>query len=620
MISLFEQMLQISVLSSGLILILLSLRWLVGSVVPPRYFHIVAVCIAIRILLPFQLPTIYSVSPTFLSQEYGNSLSSNSSYEHPVFETQPKISFPQSTSNTLPKPLAQSTIGVIGLVFIFWLAGVVGLLVGALLRVIACWRIRWVPISPQSRAYLVFLQCLSELKVKQVIVLGNSSELSSPSVMGFVSPRILLPSGCIDHLKESELKGILFHELGHILRADLFTMGIIQLALCVHWFNPLCWLLFYAAESDCESACDAFVLSKLKVCERPGYGNVLIKILRWAQSSPTTTFGSLHMVSFRSQIKHQLKNRMKLINQYSYSNRRFLNGYVVIGLLVLAGVSVNFAKPPQASNVAPDFSVLSRNSEWHVILTIDDSKPVRMEVEINPSKPATLEAIQEFSYPSEFEPAKMVDIKTGFVAAIPQVPKAFVTKNIGWTITLNLSLEKEVCSLAGESSYTSADMQESGVYGEKSKPIYTDDPWVLASVPESQRKNLRGQHALLSENIGFQPTFQTQTTAFVIFAEPGKEYSLRLLKGGDWIHATLRLEPGHAANAATVEERTSASTERTGPKLIKGATYPVGIAIPGKTGFVKSPYAPTETDVDVKGYANGDLVRCPFSNKIFRVP
>ena len=48
--------------------------------------------------------------------------------------------------------------------------------------------------------------------------------------------------------------------------------------------------------------------------------------------------------------------------------------------------------------------------------------------------------------------------------------------------------------------------------------------------------------------------------------------------------------------------------------------YPSGIAVPGKAGFVRSPYAPSKGEIDIRRYPKGTAVKCPFTGKIFVVP
>jgi hypothetical protein len=49
-------------------------------------------------------------------------------------------------------------------------------------------------------------------------------------------------------------------------------------------------------------------------------------------------------------------------------------------------------------------------------------------------------------------------------------------------------------------------------------------------------------------------------------------------------------------------------------------SYVYGIPIQGKPGFVRSPYAPSKGEIDIRRYPKGTQLKCPFTGKIFIAP
>lgn len=98
--------------------------------------------------------------------------------------------------------------------------------------------------------------------------------IATPFVLGFFYPRIYLPTT----LSASEREYILCHEQHHIRRGDHIFKVLAFLALCLYWFNPLCWVAFCLAGKDMEMSCDEAVLKKLGGSVRADYAASLLKL------------------------------------------------------------------------------------------------------------------------------------------------------------------------------------------------------------------------------------------------------------------------------------------------------------------------------------------------------
>lgn len=96
--------------------------------------------------------------------------------------------------------------------------------------------------------------------------------VKSPFIMGIFRPRVYLSSA----LCEREMDYILAHESAHLKRKDHWWKALGYLLLCIHWFNPLCWMAYSLLCKDIELACDEKAAKNMTFHEKKEYSKVLL--------------------------------------------------------------------------------------------------------------------------------------------------------------------------------------------------------------------------------------------------------------------------------------------------------------------------------------------------------
>ncbi|MCI8623915.1 MAG: M56 family metallopeptidase [Provencibacterium sp.] len=146
------------------------------------------------------------------------------------------------------------------------------------------------------------------LGVKRPVELVVCPLVPTPLLTGFFRPCIVLPTVC---LPESDFQYIVLHELLHYRRRDMFYKWLVQLVLCLHWFNPLVYWMSREIARACELACDEAASQRLDAEGRRAYGDMLVHAARagsgcWGPSPALTL----------NESAEQLKERLGAIMSF----------------------------------------------------------------------------------------------------------------------------------------------------------------------------------------------------------------------------------------------------------------------------------------------------------------
>ena len=159
-----------------------------------------------------------------------------------------------------------------------WLAGAGVFLAAGVIRQIRFQRkMKRTNLSVEDEKTLDQLKtCRQALKIRRPMKLVSNSLVSSPMLTGIFNSVLILPEVALD---DHELRVILYHELTHLKRRDIWLKLLAFVANGVHWFNPAAYVLRRELDAYCELSCDEQVVSGMDEAQRRFYGRTILNVL-----------------------------------------------------------------------------------------------------------------------------------------------------------------------------------------------------------------------------------------------------------------------------------------------------------------------------------------------------
>jgi hypothetical protein len=184
---------------------------------------------------------------------------------------------------------------------------------------------------------------------RRPVQLCLSQDIDRPSVIGFFSPRILLPAALLAELSSAELEQVILHEMEHLRRADDWTNLVQKLVLVLFPINPVLLWIEHRLCSERELACDDGVLRRTRA--RKAYARCLAHL---AEHSVLRRGATLALGAWER--KTELSRRVyRILRQpdaaFTTSPARWVVGLLAVGLVAGAG---ELARSPQLVRFAPE--------------------------------------------------------------------------------------------------------------------------------------------------------------------------------------------------------------------------------------------------------------------------
>ena len=307
----FAKLVSLSLLANWLIVAVIFLRILLRKA-PRRIVCMLWAVVALRLVFPFSIESPVSMVPqtTSVIQETVNT---NLIHPEPVPSGAAPAQIPENQ-----KAITESSQPQVSAFPIVWCIGLCCML-----------------------GYFLFSYIRMRHLVMEAIPETNDiwicDAVTTPFILGFIRPRIYLPSGSCGPAKSH----VIAHERSHLSRKDHWWKPLAYVLLSIYWFDPFVWIAYFLVCRDIEFACDEMVISHFGLAEKKAYSAALLDCSggkRLVLACPVA-FGETAVVR-------------RVRNILNYKKPRFW--VVLVSVAAILATALGFLTVPK-KQAAPDF-------------------------------------------------------------------------------------------------------------------------------------------------------------------------------------------------------------------------------------------------------------------------
>ena len=337
-------LLQMSFLGTVIILLIVVLRAVLINRLPKKTFLILWWIALIRLLVPFSIKSVTSIYSLLQSiySDINPVRTAQTTTFLPIHGNMPEI------ANGLSEAMVQRTESI-SILSVIWLAGLLLCFGFFAVSYIKCYREFRFSLPVEND----ILEAWKEKHpLKRSLSIRQTETIAAPLSYGVIRPVILMPKNT-EWKNIYQLRYVLEHEYVHIRRLDMLTKLIMIAAVCIHWFNPLVWVMYILFNRDLELSCDETVVRRFGMDIKSVYATALIS-MEEKKSGLTPLCNSFS----KNAIEERIRAIMKIKKTSKFA--------VMISAVLVIGVTGGFAT--SASSLEKNTETGQENGETTVAL------------------------------------------------------------------------------------------------------------------------------------------------------------------------------------------------------------------------------------------------------------